>query len=736
MSISNNSISNHNQSFHSDHSQSSLNHSFQQYQKQAQTQFPLNFSQNLAFNNSNQDFVISIEASEERLTLIVEDRFDINTWRGDFTSKYLEEITRKTGKERTYQTFLQMLIGTIQNQKGFSQFYVDLLGFQELQLLKAKRSGDDYNNQSQMPPNVKNNKKYLILTHLMNGQKVHYPLPLNPVETGTYLMDKETMKRMVKRMSQTLGEFRNMNSTGGMSQQNQSNGFNQTTGTMNSNFGRQTAKEFFSKENLMHPAVEENAQLKKKLQQLEQAKVLGGAVSLNNLHVEKKKIEQDFQSYQNITIKEIKKLKNLQLELKRRIDETQNEIKSERPQSAYSQLSMGGMQMQNQTMTSNFNPGSSIVTEVEELRRQLAESSVELEEIREQYKKRMALQQKDMEDYYDQLQSFRQEEKSLRVKVNQIEVELEHNLKRLDIICKSKGLPRPQRRTLSNASGASGGGRYVSPYRQGPGSNNGSNQKPGVRNLSNSNSVKRPSPLRNNNYNYTPPNRRNQISPGNQSNGSNNKFKSSPMNTNYSNNSAALRNKQQNSPGARSNASNKSNGSKTNNSSNRLYSPSGRIRGSNPGQGLYGSGANSGQAANRVRREPAVGGNLNNSTSNSVNSRSNSRTKMTNQNNSSGGYAQNRNASGLRNNSQNKTSSVYTNSQQRKQSNTGGTSIGGYGRAQIQNQQEKKGTIFGGSSNQNKNSVLDQQKASGTIDEKIEKLQNILKAARTSNNNM
>lgn len=33
------------------------------------------------------------------------------------------------------------------------------------------------------------------------GMKVHYPLPLNPVETGTYMMDKETMKRMVKRMS-------------------------------------------------------------------------------------------------------------------------------------------------------------------------------------------------------------------------------------------------------------------------------------------------------------------------------------------------------------------------------------------------------------------------------------------------------------------------------------------------------------------------------------------------------
>lgn len=93
---------------------------------------------NLSFNNSNQDYQISLEATNERLTLIVEDRFDVHMWRGDFTSKYLEEITRKTGKERSYEVFVQMLQGTILNQKGFSHFFIDLLGFQDLILLKAK----------------------------------------------------------------------------------------------------------------------------------------------------------------------------------------------------------------------------------------------------------------------------------------------------------------------------------------------------------------------------------------------------------------------------------------------------------------------------------------------------------------------------------------------------------------------------------------------------------------------
>ncbi len=57
--------------------------------------------------------------------------------------------------------------------------------------------------------------------------------------------------------------------------------------------------------------------------------------------------------------------------------------------------------------------------------------------------KKMALQQKQMDEYYEQIAIYRNDEKIVRVKVNQLENELEHNLKRLDIICKSKGLPRP-----------------------------------------------------------------------------------------------------------------------------------------------------------------------------------------------------------------------------------------------------------------------------------------------------
>lgn len=67
--------------------------------------------------------------------MTLEERFDINLWKGEFTSKYLEELCRKTGKERTYIQFLQLLTQSIDQSNP--RVFIDLLGYSDLQLLKA-----------------------------------------------------------------------------------------------------------------------------------------------------------------------------------------------------------------------------------------------------------------------------------------------------------------------------------------------------------------------------------------------------------------------------------------------------------------------------------------------------------------------------------------------------------------------------------------------------------------------
>ena len=128
-------------------------------------------------------------------------------------------------------------------------------------------------------------------------------MPLNPVETGAFMMDKDTMKRMVSRMSQTLTEFKqSMGST--------------LNSNVSSGFGRQTAREFFSKENLTHPVVEENQKLRDKLRKLEDAKSQrGGASQISLINAEADKVAHEFDSYKSETSHQMSKLKVIKREL-------------------------------------------------------------------------------------------------------------------------------------------------------------------------------------------------------------------------------------------------------------------------------------------------------------------------------------------------------------------------------------------------------------------------------------
>jgi len=81
-------------------------------------------------------------------------------------------------------------------------------------------------------------------------------------------------------------------------------------------------------------------------------------------------------------------------ELIRDIEESKSEIQSERPQSAYSeQLPNGSL--------------NSIADDVEEIRRQLAEASVELEENKIQQKKVIQKQETEIEESAREIEIYR-----------------------------------------------------------------------------------------------------------------------------------------------------------------------------------------------------------------------------------------------------------------------------------------------------------------------------------------
>ena len=89
----------------------------------------------------------------------------------------MSEITAKTGSHKAYPVFVKMLVSAL--RRTSDSVCVDLLTYSDLEVLKAKRlrrAGQA------VPPRpasaAANNKRYLILTHEGEFDRVHYPLPL------------------------------------------------------------------------------------------------------------------------------------------------------------------------------------------------------------------------------------------------------------------------------------------------------------------------------------------------------------------------------------------------------------------------------------------------------------------------------------------------------------------------------------------------------------------------------
>ena len=136
--------------------------------------------------------------------------------------------------------------------------FVDLLNNHDLQLLKGQKTGK--RPEPSITQDGKPQKKYLIMTKIdrESQQKVHYPLPLMPLDTDKpHTLDPATIKQMIARMA------RSMTALHQQTDQSQSSYSQSNHGGADSHFV--TARSFFSKDNPDHPAVMENSKLRKRM---------------------------------------------------------------------------------------------------------------------------------------------------------------------------------------------------------------------------------------------------------------------------------------------------------------------------------------------------------------------------------------------------------------------------------------------------------------------------------------
>merc|ERR1712228_16550 len=92
-------------------------------------------------------------------------------------NSYIEEITSKTGNFKTFDKFCRMIYSALESNN--SSVFIDLLTYQDLEILKARKATKS----GQEPPSLNatqrtKNKRYLILTYVVEFDRVHYPLAL------------------------------------------------------------------------------------------------------------------------------------------------------------------------------------------------------------------------------------------------------------------------------------------------------------------------------------------------------------------------------------------------------------------------------------------------------------------------------------------------------------------------------------------------------------------------------
>ena len=142
---------------------------------------------------------ISLKKNSSVLYIDVEQENTGDRWRGEFSAKYIEQITQKTGNFKRFVVFAKMLTVAL-GQKSETVF-VDLLTYNDLEMLKSRKTGKGNNisvnasfgsNRS----SSNNKKRYLILTYAVEFDRVHYPLPLAFEKEP----DVESLKRTVQRL--------------------------------------------------------------------------------------------------------------------------------------------------------------------------------------------------------------------------------------------------------------------------------------------------------------------------------------------------------------------------------------------------------------------------------------------------------------------------------------------------------------------------------------------------------
>ncbi len=111
----------------------------------------------------------------------------------------IEEITQKAGNYKKFPVFVKMLKSAF--SKESDSVIIDLLTYNDLELLKARKTGSLLNSSTSSVSRA-HSKRYIILTYSGEFDRTHFPLPLQYEDS----VDLNSMQRTIKRLKKQLLE--------------------------------------------------------------------------------------------------------------------------------------------------------------------------------------------------------------------------------------------------------------------------------------------------------------------------------------------------------------------------------------------------------------------------------------------------------------------------------------------------------------------------------------------------
>jgi coiled-coil domain-containing protein 61 len=186
----------------------------------------INIEYNLTFNNA--EYFLYLYVIDDCLKLNLEQVDESLYWKAEYEGKYIEEITNKAGSYKSFQVFIKMLMSAL--SKESESVVIDLLSFKDLEQMKMKKMQanslkDSYNysesgigfNTGKMNANtlsntndpIKMNKRYFIMSYSNEFEKVHYPIPLQFMTTPDNEMLFRTIQRIKKQNNPNISYLKN-----------------------------------------------------------------------------------------------------------------------------------------------------------------------------------------------------------------------------------------------------------------------------------------------------------------------------------------------------------------------------------------------------------------------------------------------------------------------------------------------------------------------------------------------